>query len=66
MISSFDIINLQFAQAEFHDTIKDDNFDKKYSQSLSFGIIEAATRDILCKKVFLEISQNSQENIYFI
>ena len=35
MISSFDIINLQFAQAEFHDTIKDDNFDKKYSQSLS-------------------------------
>ena len=23
---------------------------------------EAATRDVLCKKVFLEISQNSQEN----
>ena len=24
---------------------------------------EAATRDVLCKNVFLEISQNSQENI---
>ena len=26
------------------------------------SIIEAATRDVLCKKVFLEISRNSQEN----
>ena len=25
--------------------------------------LEAATRGVLCKKVFLEISQNSQENI---
>ena len=25
-------------------------------------ILEAATRGVLCKKVFLEISQNSQEN----
>ena len=25
---------------------------------------EAATRCVLCKKVFLEISQNSQENTY--
>ena len=26
------------------------------------SVTEAATRGILCKKVFLEISQNSQEN----
>ena len=25
-------------------------------------ILETATRGVLCKKVFLEISQNSQEN----
>ena len=31
--------------------------------NLSFsGLAEAATRSIPCKKVFLEISQNSQEN----
>ena len=28
--------------------------------------MEAATRRVLCKKVFLEISQNSQENTNFI
>ena len=27
-----------------------------------FLFSEAATRDVLCEKVFLEISQNSQEN----
>ena len=26
--------------------------------------LEAATRGVLCKKVFLEILQNSQENTY--
>ena len=30
--------------------------------SKSFGEREAATRGVLCKKAFLEISQNSQEN----
>ena len=27
-------------------------------------ILEAATRGVLCKKVFLEISENSQENTF--
>ena len=30
-----------------------------------FLFSEAATRGVLCEKVFLEISQNSQENTFF-
>ena len=46
-------------------------FDKVLNTPLSLRSVfrtqstknkEAATRDVLCKKVFLEISQHSQEN----
>ena len=37
------------------------NFPKKIFSAI-FTAPEAATRGVLCKKVFLEISRNSQEN----
>ena len=37
-------------------------FCTPHSICLNVGFLEAATRGVLCKKVFLEISQNSQEN----
>ena len=38
------------------------HFIKSVSFNQCFHNSEAATRGVLCKKVFLEISQNSQEN----
>ena len=33
-------------------------------KSMVCAFSEAATRGVLCKKVFLEVSENSHENIY--
>ena len=44
-------------------------FGAKYYDKVQYWTTahtEAATRGVLCKKVFLEFSQNSQENTYAI
>ena len=44
-------------------------FGAKYYDEVQYWTTahtEAATRGVLCKKVFLEFSQNSQENTYAI
>ena len=59
----------QVFSCEFYEIFKNTFFTEHLRTTASDDIYallllltEAATRGVLCKKVFLEISQNSQEN----
>ena len=57
-----DLLLIYIPQRKILDNTLLENFLKKKNCFLDRVIKEAATRGVLCKTTFLEISQNSQEN----